>query len=382
LVVLRPATVEVTWDILERISISGAGESIVKDRHGWITAVSHFVHKHFIWMLVGSYSVAAVWPTLGLTIRKVSLGEITFFHETTKVSLPILMLAFLLLNAGLGVNTAELRNLLKNPRVVFGGLAANLLIPLTFIFTVSQVLRLYHDPVEAQHILVGLALIVAMPIAGSSTAWSQNANGDIALSLALVLFSTLLSPLTTPVAFDAVEHMATGEYAEALDRLELNCTGFLLIACVLLPSVAGIALHWLIGAKRVIRARPVLKLLNSINLLLLNYSNAAVSLPQLMNIPDWDWLAVALVIALLLCVVAFASGWLIARLLKANPSEQISLMFGLGMNNNGTGLVLASMALAQYPRVMVPVIFYNLIQHLVAGFVDSVWCRSSVESTD
>jgi len=49
------------------------------------------------------------------------------------------------------------------------------------------------------------------------------------------------------------------------------------------------------------------------------------------------------------------------------------------MNNNGTGLVLASIALAQYPTVMIPVIFYNLIQHLVAGVVECVWCRKSGE---
>ncbi len=45
-------------------------------------------------------------------------------------------------------------------------------------------------------------------------------------------------------------------------------------------------------------------------------------------------------------------------------------MFGLGMNNNGTGLVLASMALADHPQVLLPIIFYNLVQHLIAGTVD------------
>ena len=50
-------------------------------------------------------------------------------------------------------------------------------------------------------------------------------------------------------------------------------------------------------------------------------------------------------------------------------------MFGLGMNNNGTGLVLASMSLADHPRVMLPIIFYNLVQHLIAGFVDRLICR-------
>jgi BASS family bile acid:Na+ symporter len=44
-------------------------------------------------------------------------------------------------------------------------------------------------------------------------------------------------------------------------------------------------------------------------------------------------------------------------------------MFGLGMNNNGTGLVLAATALSAYPRVLQPVILYNLVQHLVAAGV-------------
>jgi hypothetical protein len=39
------------------------------------------------------------------------------------------------------------------------------------------------------------------------------------------------------------------------------------------------------------------------------------------------------------------------------------------MNNNGAGLVLASMALADHPQVMLPVIFYNLAQHLIASIV-------------
>jgi hypothetical protein len=51
------------------------------------------------------------------------------------------------------------------------------------------------------------------------------------------------------------------------------------------------------------------------------------------------------------------------------PDKQASLMFGLGMNNNGTGLVLASLALADHPKVMIPIILYNLVQHVFAGYV-------------
>jgi BASS family bile acid:Na+ symporter len=99
----------------------------------------------------------------------------------------------------------------------------------------------------------------------------------------------------------------------------------------------------------------------------LNYSNASVALPQTVADPDWDFLAVILASVAVLCIFSFAAGWLVARLLRTNAAQRTSLMFGLGLNNNGTGLVLASMALAGHPRVMLPVILYNLIQHLVAG---------------
>ncbi|MFZ1810497.1 MAG: Na+-dependent transporter, partial [Candidatus Nitrotoga sp.] len=59
-------------------------------------------------------------------------------------------------------------------------------------------------------------------------------------------------------------------------------------------------------------------------------------------------------------------------LFKLDRTERVSLMFGLGMNNNGTGLVLASLALSSYPNIMVPIIFYNLVQHIAAGTVNEI----------
>jgi BASS family bile acid:Na+ symporter len=117
---------------------------------------------------------------------------------------------------------------------------------------------------------------------------------------------------------------------------------------------------------------PYLKLINSINLLLLNYSNGSVSLPQAAADRDYDFLAVTLAITTGLCLAAFATGYGLSCLFKLERAERVSLMYGLGMNNNGTGLVLASLVLSSYPRVMVPIIFYNLVQHLVAGTLHMV----------
>jgi BASS family bile acid:Na+ symporter len=260
-------------------------------------------------------------------------------------------------------------------------LAAKVLVPVGFIFAISVVMRGWHNPDHVQAILVGLAMVAAMPIAGSSTAWTQNANGDMALGLGLVLASTFLSPLTTPLTFELGEQMTTGVYAEALDELEGSGTGIFLILCVLVPSLLGMAARPVIGVERLTSGKPLLKLVNSVNLLLLNYSNASVSLPQVVADPQWDFLTVTLAIVVALCVVAFGAGWYLARLLRTDAAQRTSLMFGLGMNNNGAGLVLASMALADHPHVLVPIIFYNLVQHLVAGIVDVFFTRTPAPSS-
>src|SRR5437773_156296 len=186
-----------------------------------------FVHEHFLWLLIGAYALAAFVPAVGLGIRDVSLGEGAVGQHRMVVSLPVLMLAVLLFNAGLGVKVTQLGNLARKPHVLLVGLIGNLVVPIGFIFCIAHLISHWHDPEEVQVIIVGLALVAAMPIAGSSTAWSQNANGDMALSLGLMLLSTFLSPLTTPFTFRMIEQLTFEEYAEVLFGLGTHGTGFL-----------------------------------------------------------------------------------------------------------------------------------------------------------
>ena len=73
--------------------------------------------------------------------------------------------------------------------------------------------------------------------------------------------------------------------------------------------------------------------------------------------------------------MTFAAGYALSLALRTDRGQRAALMFGLGMNNNGTGLVLASVALGSQPLAMLPVIVYNLTQHLVAGCVEALLRR-------
>lgn len=335
-----------------------------------IEAFVNFVHHYLIWIIVASYVLASMLPEFGLWLRHVELGRVNIFQAQFNLSLPTLMLALLLFNAGVSVKVEELFHLAKTPAVLISGLLGNLAIPLLFITLISFTMRLWHDPEEAQQILVGLALVAAMPIAGASTAWSQNANGNLALSLGLVLITTLLSPLLSPLVFHSVGYITTGDYSEDLHELASGEVVGFLGAWVITPSLLGIGARRLIGEANLSAIKPHLKLVNFCVLVLLNYSNASITLPEVISQPDIDFMGILLIIVLALCLCAFGTGYLIARLFQLDQQRMVSLVFGLGMNNNGTGLVLASMALVDHPLVMLPIIFYNLIQHLVASLVD------------
>jgi BASS family bile acid:Na+ symporter len=265
--------------------------------------------------------------------------------------------------------------LLRRKIVLLTGLAANLLIPLIFILAASQLLRYWHNPGEAGSLIMGLALIASMPIAGSSAAWTQIANGDLALSIGLVTVSTLVSPLTMPLALSLIALLATGQYTAALHHAAEYGAGAFLWIGVVLPSLLGLLVRFALGSRRIEAAMPYLKLVTGLILLLLNYSNAAISLPHVFQHPDPDYIVITLITALSLCLMTFAAAYGLARLLRVDHAQEASLLYGLGMNNNGMGLVLASLTLAEYPRVMLPIIFYNLIQHAVAAGVHSARLR-------
>lgn len=338
-----------------------------------VAPAAAWAHRHFLWLLVAGYAVAALLPGPGEAIKHSGLGSVALGGETLSLSTPVLLLAFLLFNAGLGVRGDRLARLARAPGLLVAGLAANTLVPLAFIGLAAALLQFWPSESERQAVILGLALIVSMPIAGSSTAWSQRAGGDLALSLGLVLVSTLLSPLATPAVLGVIAPLTQGEYATALQSLAGKGTGLFLGVGVLVPSLLGLATGALVGQDRLSPWRDGLKLASTACLLVLIYANAAGSLSDAVAHPDWDFWAIVTAAVVALSAVSFTAGHLVAKLTGADAGGRAALMFGLGMNNNGTGLVLASTTLAAFPRVMLPVIAYNLVQHLAAGLVERWW---------
>jgi BASS family bile acid:Na+ symporter len=329
-----------------------------------------FLHHNLIWLILFSYILAITSPGLGLWVRTASLGSINLSLLHLDLSLPSTLLAILLFNAGLGVRIGELKSLQNQIKILLIGVLSNVLGPLIFIVVVSRLVNIWHNLEETQQILTGLAIVASMPIAGASTAWAQNSQGNLSISLGLVLLTTLLSPLVTPVVLHAVGYATIGDYSEDLHELAQGTAISFLGAWVIFPSLLGILTNLALKADVSAKILPYAKIINLFVLVLLNYSNASISLPEIKTNPDWDFLFLSMIVVSLLCGLMFFLGYYISNIYKLARAEKVSLMFALGMNNNGSGLVLASMALSDHPRVMLPLIIYTLIQHLFAAYVD------------
>jgi BASS family bile acid:Na+ symporter len=137
--------------VMQRQPESTVSEVTVR-REGPLEAMTHFIHKHFLLILIGAYALSAVSPQFGLTLREIHVGKVTWPDGSqTSLSLSFLMLAFLLFNAGLAIKVEELTALWKRPAVVIAGFAANTLVPIVLILSLRGLMQLWYDWDELQN---------------------------------------------------------------------------------------------------------------------------------------------------------------------------------------------------------------------------------------
>jgi BASS family bile acid:Na+ symporter len=329
----------------------------------------YIIHHNILLLVIGSYILATITPETGSWIKNYSYGSIKFHYHAINFTLPAIMLAILLFNAGLSIKLHDLRSISEFKKVLFVGIIGNTIIPLIYLILLSFICRYLNDQTKAQDILVGVAIVASMPIAGSSTAWSKTSDGNLALSLGLVLLTTVISPLVTPVTLHTVGYQIYGAYSEELHNLAGGTVISFLIAWVIIPSIFGVIIRIFINQILYLLIDPYLNLINIGMLILIIYSNASVYLPELITNPDIQFILCALLATSILCALMFFAGFQISRLFSLPRSETASLSFGLGMNNNGSSLVLASTGLYSHPRVMLPIILYILMQHICAAYM-------------
>ncbi|MFF3272520.1 hypothetical protein ACFYWU_16565 [Streptomyces chrestomyceticus] len=103
-----------------------------------VVAVTAAVQRWLLGLMLACYVLAGVLPGPGETLRGLALRMPV---GASALSLPMLLLAMMLFNAGLGVRITDLRGVVCRPARLVLGIAVNALLPLLVLPAVARSAR-------------------------------------------------------------------------------------------------------------------------------------------------------------------------------------------------------------------------------------------------
>jgi BASS family bile acid:Na+ symporter len=303
-------------------------------------ALAWFQPFLFTWLTDGSIRVA------GQPLLSVALG--------------VIMLAM-----GLTLSFADYRALAHMPRALAIGVGAQFAImPLTG-FVIARAMDL------PQGLAVGLILVASCPGGTASNIVTYLARGNLALSVAMTMTSTLAAVVLTPLLTGTL----AGAYVD-IDRWALFRD---MLAVVLVPVVAGtLVSEFLPGFAR--RVSDWLPLVAAVIVVLIVGGIVGGSRDLIR-----EYAGQLLLATFLLHAVGFALGLLAAKLFGLGPIAQRTVSIEVGMQNSGlgSGLAKAPSFAAQFPDAMqaalapVPAALSAVWHVLIGSLLASWWARRS-----
>ncbi len=157
--------------------------------------ITAWIHAWFILILIAVDLLAAAWPTPGQSLR-VPLGQLPFFQ--LEVRWPNILLAGMLFIAGMSLRPEHWHQVGRRPILLILGTLGCWLLPLFSLVCIIKPLMSLLSMPELPDIWLGLVIVAAMPTAQSSAAWTQNAKGNVLLTLSIVLTTTIVCPVVIP----------------------------------------------------------------------------------------------------------------------------------------------------------------------------------------
>jgi len=327
-----------------------------------------FLKRHCFWLLVACYLLAAVLPGPGRQLRSWRWTPTAL--PATEITLPLVLLAVLLFCAAVQTDAAQIRAIRSRPWSLLCGTLAVWIAPALLVVAAAWLLPLMVDAQANSELLVGLALVASMPVANSSVGWTQLVRGNLALSLSLVLVTIFLSPWMTPALLGSLRFTLSAADRSNFSALIENFSGAFFIIWVVLPTAAGLACRHSLGSERVAALGNWLTTASVGSLLVLNYVNAALAFPEVIQQSQFSALAATIALALAVSAVGLGAGWFLSRMLREDSPTRSALMFGLGMKHTGLALLLAGAVLSQQRLAILMIVLATLAQHLLAGLVE------------
>ncbi|PBB05558.1 bile acid:sodium symporter family protein [Salimicrobium humidisoli] len=309
-----------------------------------IESISHVAGKYFaLWVIAAaliSFFVPGVFLGLGAYIT-ILLGVVMF-------------------GIGLTMQPVDFKLVMKKPLPVIAGVAAQyVLMPLTAL-GIAYLLNL---PAE---LAAGLVLLGSVPGGTASNVMVYLAKGNLALSVAMTSFSTLLAPILTP----AILLMLAGQWLP-VDPVSMFLS---IVQVIIVPITLGLLVRKLFP-EAVDKSATAVPLISVLAIITIVCAVVAANVESITSSGLQIFVAV-----MLHNLFGLMLGYGVAVLMRLDESKRRAISIEVGMQNSGLGVALATAhfgPLAALPNV-VAAVWHNISGPILATF----WSKKPVRVED
>ncbi|MEA5619544.1 bile acid:sodium symporter family protein [Cronbergia sp. UHCC 0137] len=268
------------------------------------------------------------------------------------VVLPV-SLAIIMLGMGLSLIPEDFQRVKKYPKAVSIGLISQVVFLPMIGFMIAKIVPM--QPVIA----MGLMIVALCPGGVSSNIFTFLAKGDVALSVTLTAFSSLITVFTIPVLGNLAYQHFIGQ--TAVIALPIGATILQIFLMTLVPIGLGMVIRQIFPEI----ARRLVKVTNSLAVALLAVIILILIVREWSRLPGFI-LQVGVGVVLL-NVISILVGFYISKLLKLNPPQQICIGIEVGIQN-GTLAIAITAGILNNPDMAIPAAVYSLFMY-VTGLI-------------
>ena len=271
--------------------------------------------------------------------------------NTIWIVMPILIVLMFLL--GIGLDREAFTNVARNPKAVLLGMVGQIVLLPLIAFTVAWALKL--PPVY----FMGLVLVACCPGGSSSNVFSMLAKGDVALSVTLTAFSSVITLFTLPVIMAFVT-----DFVSSTNGCDIHLPiGKLLVQNIVLlfvPLLAGSLFRKI----KPNAATKVARVLGKLAFPALMVLATVFFLQYRREIAD-NFAVLGLSGALLILFAMLCSGGL-SRISGSSAAVRRTIVIEVGMQNAAQAIAIASSPfIFNSGEMALPAIMYALLMNVI-----------------
>lgn len=306
-----------------------------------LKAIGNFVVKYMAILIVLAAVFGLFFPNLNIKITNTSW-------------IPYL-LGIVMYGMGLSVKLVDFKEILIKPKYIIIGVLAQFIIMPILAYGLVKVFNL---PLG---LAIGVVLVGSCPGGTASNVITFLSRGDVALSVAITSFTTILSPIATPF----LVNLLIGQQID----VSLMAMFISVVKIVLLPVTLGILTHMFLP-KITKKLKDIFPFISVCAIIAIVAVIVGINSAKIMSN-----LNLILLVVILHNILGLFFGYFVSKFVTKDMSKIKAVTVEVGMQNSGLATSLALLHFATYPLATVPGALFSVWHNISGGILASIFSK-------